>query len=119
MSENVLVYTSEAPASADWKDFHAFGKPAGQAIQIDTGLNHSEAIVEGLSFWRHQGGALRYCIPHQEIFVLLEGKAEITNSAGAKYYVNTHEVGIVPAGFEGTWKTIEPLIKVSAKLIPR
>lgn len=119
MSEDVLVYTSKAPASAAWKDFHAFGKPAGQAIQLDTRVKQSETIVDGLSFWRHQGGELRYCIPHQEIFVLLEGKAEITNSAGAKYYVNTHEVGIVPAGFEGTWKTIDPIIKVSVKLLPR
>lgn len=117
MAEEIHVYTHKDQPDIGWKEFRAFNEPAGHFIQIEAEISQSKNTIEGLSFWRHQGGELHYCISHQEIFVLLEGRAEITNSSGAKYYVNTHEVGIVPANFSGTWKTIEPIVKVSTKLL--
>ena len=46
-----------------------------------------------------------------EFFHLTEGEVIITNENGESWTIRKGEAAIIPAGFKGTWDTVEPVRK--------
>ena len=50
---------------------------------------------------------------------VIEGVAVLTNEAGRSWTVKAGDAFILPAGFRGTWRTVEPLAKHYVILLPQ
>jgi uncharacterized cupin superfamily protein len=67
------------------------------------------------SLWRHEATAP---LPYRraassEFLYVLEGKARVADSAGNHWDLSAGDMLHVPQGFEGTWETIEDVLKFS------
>ena len=84
-------------------------------VEINTQTsNHytdpTEQFFAGI--WSSSIGAKAVNYTEEEVCVILEGRVRLTDAAG-----NTKEFGagstfVLPAGFKGTWETLEPLKKI-------
>ncbi len=68
--------------------------------------------------WRAEPGVRRVSYSEDELCVLLEGRARITDEAGASVEFGPGDAFVIPRGFTGTWETVEPLTKLYAILEP-
>ena len=48
----------------------------------------------------------------EEVCVILEGRVRLTDLAGNTKEFGTGSTFVLPAGFKGTWETLEPLKKI-------
>ena len=64
-------------------------------------------------YWSHAGSAIEVSYTEHEFCVLLAGRVRLTERGGGGG-VEEYGAGdgfVIPAGFEGTWETLEPVRK--------
>lgn len=87
---------------------------AGESLPFALAANEGELVLEKVSMWRHAGGELPYARPvSTELFYLIEGHVHIDWECGSRLEARAGDVVIVPVGFTGTWRTLEPVVKIS------
>lgn len=62
-------------------------------------------------FWSHPGGTFPINYTEHEFIQLLEGVVRLTDASG---HAETYKAGdsfVIPAGFNGSWETLEPIRK--------
>ena len=62
-------------------------------------------------YWSHEGGTLEVRYTEHEFCVLLAGRVRLTERGGRAEDYAAGDGFVVPAGFEGTWETLEPVRK--------
>jgi uncharacterized protein len=61
--------------------------------------------------WESSPGKWRVSYAENEFCGILSGRVVLTGSDGTTHEFKTGEAFVIPAGFEGTWETIEPVRK--------
>ena len=61
--------------------------------------------------WESSPGKWRVSYAENEFCGLLSGRVVLTGSDGTTHEFKTGDAFVIPAGFEGTWETIEPVRK--------
>ncbi len=61
--------------------------------------------------WESSAGKWRVSYAENEFCAILSGRVVLTNADGAAQEFRTGDAFVIPAGFEGTWETIEPVRK--------
>lgn len=84
------------PATRLW---HAFSDPSEQFH---------------VGHWSSGVCKLNVSYSEQELCVLLEGEAIVTDMAGNSRTFGKGEAFVIPAGFEGTWESTQPVVKIYA-----
>ena len=62
--------------------------------------------------WQSSVGAKTVDYTEEEICVILEGRVRLTDLAGNAKEFGADSTFALPAGFKGTWETLEPVKKV-------
>lgn len=57
--------------------------------------------------------------PYHEVCVVLSGRVAIEDESGARADFEAGEAFVVPAGFRGTWHTIESTRKIFVGIVPQ
>lgn len=89
---------------------------AGQAVaEIKTEtLNHytdpTEQFFAGI--WSSSVGAKSVSYTEEEVCVILEGRVRLTDLAGNAKEFGAGSTFVLPAGFKGTWETLENVKKI-------
>jgi uncharacterized protein len=82
-------------------------------IKTET-MNHytdpTEQFFAGI--WQSSVGAKTVDYTEEEICVILEGRVRLTDLAGNAKEFGAGSTFALPAGFKGTWETLEPAKKV-------
>jgi len=93
--------------------------PEGDKLISGTPLQLTENVYEGASgkfftgFWSSAPGKWHVNYEGEEEFChILEGEIELTSDAGEVQRFSAGDRFVVPAGFKGTWETIEPCKKL-------
>ena len=61
--------------------------------------------------WGSSVGKWRVVYSEHEFCHLLEGKVVLTSDAGREWRFGPGDAWVIPAGFSGTWETLEPARK--------
>ena len=69
--------------------------------------------------WESTPGKVRIDYDEWEFCHFIKGKAVLTNEAGKRWTVKTGDAFIIPAGFKGTWETVETVRKHYVILMPK
>jgi uncharacterized protein len=69
--------------------------------------------------WESTPGKVQVDYVEWEFCHFIEGKAILTNEAGKKWTLKKGDGFIIPAGFRGTWETVEKVRKHYVILMPR
>lgn len=64
--------------------------------------------------WESTPGAWRVDYQEEEFVVILSGKIILTPDDGVAEHFGPGDAFVIPAGFKGTWETIEPVRKYYA-----
>ena len=62
--------------------------------------------------WQRSVGAKTVHYTEEEVCVILEGRVRITDLNGNAKEFGAGSIFALPAGFKGTWETLEPIKKV-------
>jgi uncharacterized protein len=87
------IYISGATDSRTWNHF------TGEDNRLNCGI------------WERSPGKVSVDFKYWEFFHLIEGEVIITNENGESWTIRKGEAAIIPAGFKGTWDTVEPVRK--------
>jgi uncharacterized protein len=63
-------------------------------------------------FWHSSVGAKSVSYTEEEVCVILEGRVRLTDLAGNAKEFGAGSTFVLPAGFKGTWETLEPVKKI-------
>lgn len=61
--------------------------------------------------WSSSVGKWKVEYTENEFCHLLEGRVVITSEEGKRWHFNPGDAWVIPAGFRGTWETVEPARK--------
>ena len=61
--------------------------------------------------WSSTVGKWKIDYAESEFCHLLEGRVVITSAEGKRWQFNAGDAWVIPAGFSGTWETVEPARK--------
>jgi uncharacterized protein len=61
--------------------------------------------------WESSAGKWRVSYAENEFCAILSGRVILTGADGQPQEFTTGDAFVVPAGFEGTWETVEPVRK--------
>lgn len=75
-------------------------------------VNGAETFFAGV--WSSNEGKWRVAYEEDEFCVLLSGRVVLTDAAGETRTYGAGDAFVIPAGFEGTWETLEPVRKLYA-----
>lgn len=83
--------------------------------------NHFTGEDERLycGIWESTPGKVKVDYAEWEFCHFIAGKARLTNEDGKSWTVKAGDAFIIPAGFKGTWETIEPVRKHYVILMPK
>ena len=103
----------------DFKDPVAGEESAPEADKVITGQPCTVVInrytePSGQFFagdWGSTVGKWRVVYSEHEFCHLLEGKVILTSDAGRAWRFGPGDAWVIPAGFSGTWETVEPARK--------
>ena len=103
----------------DFKDPVAGEESAPEADKVITGqprtvVNNRYAEPSGQFFagdWRSTVGKWRVVYSEHEFCHLLEGRVTLTSDDGREWRFGPGDTWVIPAGFSGTWETVEPARK--------
>ena len=70
----------------------------------------SEQFFAGI--WQSSVGAKSVNQTEEEVCVILEGRVRLTDLTGNAKEFGAGSTFVLPAGFEGTWETLEPVKKI-------
>ncbi len=68
--------------------------------------------------WEGAVGTLRVAYTENELCVILAGRVELADSAGGSRTYGPGDAFVIPAGFTGTWTTLEACRKIYAIFEP-
>ncbi|HSF79345.1 MAG TPA: cupin domain-containing protein [Steroidobacteraceae bacterium] len=110
MSEAVII---------DFRDPVAGEESAPEAGRVISGqprtvVHNRYAEPSGQFFagdWGSSVGKWRVVYAEHEFCHLLEGKVVLTSDAGREWRFGPGDAWVIPAGFSGTWETLEPARK--------
>lgn len=68
--------------------------------------------------WESTPGKVAVSYDEWEFCHFMEGKAVLTNQKGKKWTLKQGDAFIIPAGFKGTWETVEKVRKHYVILMP-
>jgi len=94
------IYISGTTDFRDWIHF------TGEGGRLNCGI------------WERSPGKVIAEFKCWEFFHLIEGKVIITNENGQSWTIRKGEAAIIPAGFKGTWDTVERVRKHYVTLVP-
>jgi uncharacterized cupin superfamily protein len=86
------------------------GEPVATTENLYT--NDAESFFSGI--WSSTEGKWRVSYSEEEFCILLSGKAALTDAGGNTETFKAGDAFVIPAGFEGTWETLEPVRKLYA-----
>ena len=69
--------------------------------------------------WESTPGKVKCDYTEWEFCHFISGKAVLTNEAGKRWTVKAGDAFIIPAGFKGTWETVEKVRKHYVILMPK
>jgi uncharacterized cupin superfamily protein len=91
------------------------GKPGNVVTGVPvTRLQNYFSDTTGQFFsgiWESSPGKWRITYSESEFCGILSGRVILTDASGKAEEFKTGDAFIVPAGFEGTWETVEPVKK--------
>jgi len=67
--------------------------------------------------WASSVGKWQIEYTEHEFCHLLEGRVVLTSADGRRWQFNAGDAWVIPAGFSGTWETVEPARKRYAELM--
>ena len=70
----------------------------------------SEQFFAGI--WQSSVGAKNVSYTEEEVCVILEGRVRLTDLDGNAKEFGAGSTFVLPAGFKGTWETLEPVKKI-------
>lgn len=115
---DVFVLNAPERVVEGWSAFVVDGADAGEALPL-VGVSAAGVVlrVEKAALWRHAGGELAYARPTSaELILLIAGRAEILTEDSRSAEVTAGQLAIVPRGFVGAWRTLDPVLKLSIAL---
>lgn len=119
MTDLVLLATSGPDAPAPEHDMPDPAKliEGGHAT---TTWNHWEGESGRLhcGIWQAEPGTVAIDYTEWEFCHIISGMAVLTNEAGRSWTVSAGDAFIIPAGFRGTWQTVETVAKHYVILLP-
>jgi len=62
--------------------------------------------------WQSSVGAKTVCYTEEEVCVILEGRVRLTDLQGNAKEFGAGSTFVLPAGFKGTWETLEAVKKI-------
>ncbi len=80
-------------------------------------VSEDDRLFTGI--WESTPGKVPVDYIEWEFCHFIEGKAILTNEAGKKWTLKKGDAFIIPAGFKGTWETVEKVRKHYVILIPK
>jgi uncharacterized cupin superfamily protein len=86
------------------------GEPRTRTLNYFT--DRTDCFFAGI--WESTPGKWRVRYTENEVVVLLSGKAVLTQDGGQSQAFSAGEAFVIPAGFTGTWETVEPVRKIYA-----
>ena len=112
-------------------------RSAGQsAPAVETGTPRPETLLAGAcktrtwnhftgehdrlycGIWESTPGKVKVDYREWEFCHFISGKAVLTNEAGKRWTLKAGDAFIIPAGFKGTWETVEKVRKHYVILMP-
>ena len=86
---------------------------ANTKITMQTYNNYTDPTEQFFAgIWQSSVGAKTVDYTEEEICVILEGRVRLTDLAGNAKEFGAGSTFALPAGFKGTWETLEPVKKV-------
>ena len=86
---------------------------ANTKITMQTYNNYTDPTEQFFAgIWQSSVGAKTVDYTEEEICVILEGRVRLTDLAGNAKEFGADSTFALPAGFKGTWETLEPVKKV-------
>ena len=114
----ILHIPSAAQQATGWVPLMVGALTAGESLPLTIGADEGELILEKAAIWRHSGGELPYARPvSTELFYLIEGRVRIEGERDLPIEAQAGDVVIVPVGFIGVWRTLEPIVKISISTV--
>lgn len=107
------------PAIADFREPATAEESAPAAERVLEGMprttvcNHY-ADASGQFFagtWSSTAGKWRVAYTEHEFCHLIEGRVVLTSDDGREWRFGPGDAWVIPAGFSGTWETVEPATK--------
>jgi len=103
----------------DFRDVVATYESASDADKVisgapRTGVANRYADSSGQFFagdWSSTVGKWRVAYSEHEFCHLLEGRVVLTSDTGERWDFGPGDAWVIPAGFRGTWETLEPARK--------
>ena len=62
--------------------------------------------------WHSSVGAKTVSYTEEEVCIILEGRVRLTDLAGSAKEFSAGSTFVLPAGFKGTWETLDPVKKI-------
>jgi uncharacterized cupin superfamily protein len=82
-------------------------------IQTTTWNNYTDPTEQFFAgIWASSVGVMKISYTEEELCVILEGKVKLTANDGSSVVFGPGSTFVIPAGFIGTWETLEPVKKI-------
>ncbi|WP_420546908.1 cupin domain-containing protein [Curvivirga sp.] len=111
MSKNVLKF-STASADVDAYKPDAEKVISGKPDQTIRNYYTDPTGKFSAGIWTGEVGKMKISYTEEEFCTLLVGKVKLTNADGEETLIDAGDSFVIPAGFEGTWETIENAQKI-------
>ncbi len=86
---------------------------AAKEIRMQTQNHYTDPTEQFfVGIWQSSVGAKSVNYTEEEVCVILEGRVRLTDLAGNAKDFGAGSTFVLPAGFKGTWETLEPVKKI-------
>ena len=86
---------------------------ANTKITMQTYNHYTDPSVQFFAgIWQSSVGAKSVSYTEEEVCVILEGRVRLTDLDGNAKEFGAGSTFVLPAGFKGTWETLEPVKKI-------
>jgi len=86
---------------------------ANTKITMQTHNHYTDSTEQFFAgIWQSSVGAKNVSYTEEEVCVILEGRVRLTDSQGNAKEFGAGSTFVLPAGFKGTWETLEAVKKI-------
>lgn len=86
---------------------------AAKEIKTETQNHYTDPTEQFFAgFWSSSIGAKSVNYTEEEVCVILEGRVRLTDLNGNAKEFGAGSTFVLPAGFKGTWETLQPIKKI-------
>ncbi|GAB3038624.1 cupin domain-containing protein [Bowmanella dokdonensis] len=102
------------PRQADWQSYPTPEEKqiSGPVPQRIANLYSDPTQQFHVGFWGSEAGSWKVTYTEHEYCQLLEGLVELEDHQGTIIRITAGEHFVIPAGFQGIWRTLQPCQKV-------